>query len=249
MDCRWTLTATGKKVIVDVMESYFEGSPGCSYDYLGIYDGKCILYRNFVCCYYFRWPNNQNINTINDKESVTGRKKAILRSLFESIWVHPRFCGGFRVALLYSYVVYFLFICSVSCAECYIFLWFVHPTLPLSIFSNIYLMQFDKKKHNSVILLIFVNIYIDGIKQTNEISRITWGNFNKIFVLFEYSILNCNTYSCDDLIHLIAKHTNIYLVSNMSSLWLCWYRWRVSFYNVMQLFKTRKGKIFTELLL
>lgn len=43
MDCRWTLQSpAGTVVIVDVMESYFEGSPGCSYDYLGIYDGNSI---------------------------------------------------------------------------------------------------------------------------------------------------------------------------------------------------------------
>ncbi|CAC5361008.1 CUBN [Mytilus coruscus] len=43
-DCRWELSATDvtHKIIVDVMESYFEGSPGCSYDYLGIYDGDSL---------------------------------------------------------------------------------------------------------------------------------------------------------------------------------------------------------------
>lgn len=55
MDCRWTLTATGKKVIVDVMESYFEGSPGCSYDYLGLYDGNSISAEPTRLCNNMRW--------------------------------------------------------------------------------------------------------------------------------------------------------------------------------------------------
>ncbi|XP_076071276.1 scavenger receptor cysteine-rich domain-containing protein DMBT1-like isoform X1 [Mytilus galloprovincialis] len=43
-DCRWTLSVSdvSHKIVVDVMESYFEGSPGCSYDYLGIYDGNSL---------------------------------------------------------------------------------------------------------------------------------------------------------------------------------------------------------------
>lgn len=69
----------------------------------------------------------------------------------ELYWVHPRFWGGLRFALRYSFIVYFLFICSVSCAECYTCLWIVHSIFPSSIFSNIYLIQFDKKKYNSVI--------------------------------------------------------------------------------------------------
>ena len=75
-------------------------------------------------------------------------------------------------------------------------------------FSLIFIQYNLIKKKNTT-------AYIDGVKQTNEISRITWGNFSKIFVLFEYSILYFNNYSCDYLIHLIAKHTNMYLICHL----------------------------------
>ena len=61
-DCRWELSTTsGERIIVDVMESYFEGSPGCSYDYLGIYDG---MFAEFYSCYVHRSHFNSSINCI-----------------------------------------------------------------------------------------------------------------------------------------------------------------------------------------
>jgi len=52
MDCKWVIDSgdPDAKLLIDVTYVNIENSPGCAYDSLTIYDGKCSIQIKCVFC-------------------------------------------------------------------------------------------------------------------------------------------------------------------------------------------------------